>query len=310
MRFTRELTVGLTLLATLAVIVFGIRFFQGLPLFSGSYALYTQLEQASGITPGSAVRLRGVTVGSVEDVTLDSRSGLVRLDFTLHDGVQVYPGAEASISGLSTFGSVTLTISPGDASLPPLAPGSEVPATPAVDLFGTLTSRVPSITARTDTLLFQAALATQAVQALVADPDSDLRLALAGLRQTTNALNALLRAQSATLGATLQNTEALTGDLRDFTATNRDSLTLAVTRANALLRHLDGSLARIDTTAQSFDALLAGVENGEGTLGMLLTDSTLYFRLDTTVSRVDSLLIDFQRHPGRYLKHLSLIDVF
>ncbi len=310
MRYSRELIVGLTLLTTLAVVLLGIRFFQGIPLFSGSYELYTILETADGITPGSSVRLRGVAVGSVGDVRLDPVTGLVRVALKMDSGVQIHPGAMAAISGLSALGSVTLSISPGDLSVPPLEPGSLVPPAPTTDLLGMLTDQAPVLVARTDSVLLTANQAAAEVSALLGDPNSDLRLALAGLRQTTMALNALIRAQSATLDRTLRNSEALTADLSDFTATNSDSLTLAVSQLNNVLRRVNSNLSTIESSTETLDELLARVSDSEGTLGLLLNDSTLYVRLDTTLTRVNGVVDDFQRHPGRYLKHIKLVDIF
>ena len=39
-------------------------------------------------------------------------------------------------------------------------------------------------------------------------------------------------------------------------------------------------------------------------------DSTLYIRLDTTLSKTNGLIDDFRRNPARYLRHLKLVDVF
>ncbi len=222
MRYTPELRVGLTLLVTLAILFLGIRFFQGSPLFSGSYSLFTRLENADGLTPGSAVKMRGVVVGTVGDVALESETGTVRVDFTIHDDVAVPSGTRATISGFSAFGSVTLALVPGAGDGGRLAPGQEVPAAPTTDLLGTVSERVPQLAGRADTVLVTANLAAGEVYALLNNPDSDLRLALAGLRQTTNSLNALIRAQSAALDQTLTNSAALTADLRQFTSTNRD----------------------------------------------------------------------------------------
>lgn len=310
MRYTPELRVGLTLIVTLAVIFMGIQFFQGSPIFSGSYELFTRLENASGITPGSAVRMRGVNVGTVGDVRLEQETGIVRIDFEIHDGIQIPRTTTATISGISTFGSVTLSLLPGAEGGSNFAPGEEVPAAPSVDLFGAVSARVPSITARADTVLLTANLAAGEVYSLLNDPNSDLRLALVGLRQTTNALNALIRAQSASLERTLDNSEALTADLRAFTATNGDSLTLAVSRLNSVLGRLDRNMTTVESSVETFDSLLAGVAAGQGTLGLLLNDSTLYVRLDTTLTRVNGVVDDFQQHPGRYLKHIKLVDIF
>ncbi len=81
-------------------------------------------------------------------------------------------------------------------------------------------------------------------------------------------------------------------------------------RLNRVLAGLDRNMTAVESSVTTLDDLLAGLAAGEGTLGLLLNDSTLYVRLDTTLTRVNGVVDDFQRHPGRYLKHLTLVDIF
>ena len=48
-----------------------------------------------------------------------------------------------------------------------------------------------------------------------------------------------------------------------------------------------------------------GLQNPNGTIGMLLNDQTLYNNLTRTTGNAASLLEDLQAHPKRYV-HFSL----
>ena len=47
------------------------------------------------------------------------------------------------------------------------------------------------------------------------------------------------------------------------------------------------------------------INNGEGSLGMLLNDKALYVNLNSTAASADKLLIDLKQSPKRYV-HFSL----
>ena len=50
------------------------------------------------------------------------------------------------------------------------------------------------------------------------------------------------------------------------------------------------------------DTLLTRIHSGDGTLGMLATDSTLYRETTATMKQFRELLTDFQAHPRKYIK--------
>ena len=53
---------------------------------------------------------------------------------------------------------------------------------------------------------------------------------------------------------------------------------------------------------QSLDSLLVRVQAGDGTLGLLATDSTLYRETTQTMRQFRELMADFQAHPRKYIK--------
>ena len=53
---------------------------------------------------------------------------------------------------------------------------------------------------------------------------------------------------------------------------------------------------------QQADSLMTRIQQGNGTLGLLATDSTLYREATATVVQFRELLTDIQAHPKKYLK--------
>lgn len=334
----QEFKVGLALLATVVALVLGIRFFDDRPLFGGNKTFTASLSRADGLASGNVVQVNGVTVGKVGRVALDPETRRVNVTFTVENSARLTQGTTAGLGGFSALGGVRLDIVPGPLDRPLLTDGSEIPERAGRDVVAELQDKAPLLAARLDTLLLGAGLTVGETYSLVNDPNSDLRLALAQLRQATALVNELVRRQQAPLDATFLSAQrtlrsvevatqglpgtlagfdatsaearALVGDLRGVTYQNRDTVALAIARLNASMAQLQQTMARVDTTSRRADALLARVERGEGNLGMLLNDSTLYVRLDTTLTKTNGLLDDFRRNPARYLRHVKLVDIF
>jgi phospholipid/cholesterol/gamma-HCH transport system substrate-binding protein len=89
----------------------------------------------------------------------------------------------------------------------------------------------------------------------------------------------------------LNNSRSSSTDIRQAAADLRS--VMAAARAN------ETSLVRV---VQAADSLMSRIQAGNGSLGMLATDSTLYRETTRTVIQFRELLADIQAHPKKYLK--------
>ena len=72
MKAANEVRVGAVVLAALALLIFGYIYFRGVGI--GAQMYYVRLLQPASISEGAEVRLQGVKIGVVHDVSLDSKT--------------------------------------------------------------------------------------------------------------------------------------------------------------------------------------------------------------------------------------------
>lgn len=344
-----ELKIGLAVVLAVVALVLGVRFLDGLPVLAGTDTYTITLDNGDGIAAGNAVALNGVQVGTVEDVALDPRTRKVRVRIRINDDLQLPVGTTVSRGGLAMFGGVRLDLQPGTSTAQTLQPGSEIPQGASGDALSALAERGPALASRLDTLALGIGLTVGEAYELLGDQNSDLRTALASLRRTSTGLDQTVRAigpgagltvaeaqraaleyrllatqlradagpavadlrrTAARAETTLDGVDGVVADVRYVTASRRDSLALAIDRANRTLVRLDTTVAEGRSALIRADSLLAIVEAGRGNVGMLLNDSTLYLRLDTAAYKGNALIDDFRRNPGRYLRQLKLFSLF
>jgi hypothetical protein len=117
--------------------------------------------------------------------------------------------------------------------------------------------------------------------------------AFAGVARTFQ--QAVARLDTATADGQLEdilaNGRSSSADLRQAAADMRS--VMAAARAN------EASLVRV---MQQADSLMTRIQQGNGTLGLLATDSTLYREATATVVQFRALLTDIQAQPRKYLK--------
>lgn len=310
MRYSNELKVGLSILIATVIFILGVRYFDDLPLFTGTKALVTSFDNAGGLIPGNLVRVNGVNVGSIDEVAIDPATNRVRIDFHVHRDLNVPEGSRARISGFDALGVVQMDLLLGDPSNPPLPDGAMVPGETGNDLLATLTDRAPVLIDRVDSVLYGLDATLTQTRSLMGNPDGNLQQSLGALRGSLTTLTRFFEAEQGRLSNILQNTERLTGHLDAVVAENGDSLGTTLHRLNDVMARLDANLAAFEETTTRLNAILTKIDEGEGSLGLLVNDPGLYHHLDSTLTAVNVLLAEFKRDPRKYLRELKLVDIF
>lgn len=130
-----EAKVGLLIL-TAAVLLGGFLFILGGVSFKDDYTVFVDFDNPGSVQPGAAVRVGGVKVGSVEEVSylggrLDPQTGrraLVRLRLAIHDDVRetIHEDALFYVTSQGVLGEQFIAVDPGNLELPALADGAIV----------------------------------------------------------------------------------------------------------------------------------------------------------------------------------------
>jgi phospholipid/cholesterol/gamma-HCH transport system substrate-binding protein len=330
-RRSNEFAVGLAVLAALALVIGGALWLSETDVNQKKTSYSARFRTVGGLGVGGPVTLRGVRVGRVEAIRLIENEW-VETDFSIDRSVEL-PQKPAVISAsASLFGEWTANIVPYE-PLPvdpnlrnaliesDRAGGEAWPGATLPDI-GQLTAQasriagdVGDITQRIGQAFDSTALKNlqQSVKDLATISGRLVRFANAqtdrmervgeNVETTSDAFSgvartfkgAVARLDTATsdnqLADILNNSRSSSTDIRQAAADLRS--VMAAARAN------ETSLVHV---VQAADSLMSRIQAGNGSLGMLATDSTLYRETTRTVIQFRELLADIQAHPKKYLK--------
>ena len=350
---TNEIKVALAVLLSAVAIFVGVRFLSGQPLFGAGYEIVALFDDAQGLTPGAIVRLNGVRVGDVSDVSLSDNAQSVVVTMAIESGVEIPRGSTIQTSGLSALGEVNIEITPpqGAGAGRPLAAGDTLVASSTPDIFDLIAGESNSLTARADTALIGAVNTFTTLDEILTNSGGDIQAVLAQLRFLTQATTTLVRQEQGRIDRTLASLEsaaanasavsdrvgrdvtdlsvvvgndivATSGTVRSLAETNADSVTAAVNNLSAALRRADAQLVALEALTQnlsglsaSLNTLTVGLDSSltspNSTLGLLLTDPSLYENANAAAAALQQILQDLQNDPGRYLGELDgVVKVF
>jgi phospholipid/cholesterol/gamma-HCH transport system substrate-binding protein len=260
---------------------------------SNGYPLYTKFLWGQNLKKGQPILLAGQEVGHVSQVVLES--GYLDVTLAIDNDQKIPRGSTASVVPVGIFGDVAVAFKP-PLPLPKTNynEGDTVPPGPPTPDIGTILSRVDSIGITISKL-------TSAMDRdLVASGGfKDLRRVIANTATMSTQLQSVITNQDRNLTATMtdfRHSMAKLSSLVDSAMVDSTMKNVRTSTAN-----MSRLIAAVDSTNNEFRLLVAKANNGRGSVGMLLNDTTLYSNVRNLVARVDSLVSDFTKNPKKYI---------
>jgi phospholipid/cholesterol/gamma-HCH transport system substrate-binding protein len=272
---------GLTILAVV-MFVFGLYYLLGSPLLKGGMDVVVLLESGGGLKRGDRVTLQGVNVGSVRSVALNGPQGVTAV-LRLEEDLPLPADTRASIIG-DVFGAHSVELLPGTAMVKLEAGdtlrGMNMPA--LAQSAAELSTTARNVLIRADSLLSPQAVADihETTSILPGSAEQlraafvELRLAAAALKRTTESLD-----------------QAKTGP----------ALAAAIGRIDESARAMSAVAAQMERSLGPLQSVFNKVDQGQGTLGRLVNDTSLYAELNGAARELRALTADIKANPKRYL---------
>lgn len=305
MTLSRELKVGLLALVATALLLWGLSYLKGSSVFERTFTLVAIYDHVQGLTEGDKVSINGYAVGTVKTMSLDGKSGKVKVTLELQKGVQVPVDSRAVIRSSGLIGSMAVDLQRG-LSTAYLASGDTLADSLEIALMDRLASEIAPVKQKIELLLDELTAVSRSVRVAVGD-SAQLRRMVGNVELSTRHLASITRRVDGTLvhvDTVARNLSAVTGTIRQNDKAISRILTNTATVTDSLaasMGDLRGTLASTRTTLESIDSVMKKVRNGQGNIGKLMHDEQLYTNLTKSAESLDKLLIDLRQKPGKFL---------
>lgn len=297
MKFTKEIKVALVAVVALVVLFFGLNFLKGLSLFNNDTEYRVAFDDVSGLSSSSPIYADGYRVGTVKSVDFNyEKKDKILVTVGLNPSLRVPKGSSAEIVS-DMLGNVQLNLLLANNPRERVEPGEIITGSINSGLMSKASELVPAIEKlmpKLDSILtnLNLILGNPAINRSLANIEQisgDLTITTAALNKLMGQVNNQLPSVLEKANGTMGNAQELSGNLKQQLA-NID---------------LQETMTRVNNTLDNVEKLTAKLNSSEGTLGLMMNDPQFYNHLNTTMSNVDSLLINLREHPKRYV-HFSL----
>ena len=333
LNISNEVKIGILGIVTLTLLIFGFKYLKGNNLLDKSKSYYIYYDYVDMLETSSPVLIRGIKVGSVIKIELDPTStSRVQVTIDIRNGIKLPQNTTAVLKSAGLMGGKVIELvfdhhCMGEDCIPEFSIikgasesilGTMFPKGEMVDYIQTASREVR--------LAFDS----------ITDPgaSSQLSMTIKNLNKTIYNINSiseqiskLLDASSKHIHSTLQSTDVLTSTLAknsnsiNRTVTNLEQISeeikkseptklvnkldLTVDESKKTIAELNKMLSESQKSFTQLNQMITQVNSGQGTLGKLNKDQSLYTNLDKTSKNMELLLQDIRLNPQRYI-HVSV----
>lgn len=309
MNISSETKVGITvLLAALAAFI-GFRFMSDVPILSQSQKIQTTFERADGLGTGSQVFVRGVKVGSVSEIQL-LQSDSVRVTMRI-DMVQPIP--EGSVAYLTSLGliegkSIVLELGTSDNYV---EFGGTVKGVYVESMMESLGSRGQQLgDDLSSTFTELNSFLEQLNNTLDEDARTSLNETLENTSVATRQVKELLDEKKQDIDSAISSGSSMMAQLDTLASDNRPRVDSLMVSLEENIKELEKIRVELEGASAGLNEILQKINSGQGSIGKMVNDPSLYNNLDSLSNEMNELLKGINEDPGRYLRHMKIIELF
>ena len=298
-QLSREIKIGIFFILILFSIFVVLNFLKSQDIFKKSNSYYIVYEDVEGLTATSHVFIKGLKVGSVENIKFNEQSGQFLIKISLKEKYHLPQHSAAEIFSTDIMGNkaIRLILSQDTQYM---QSGDTLAASSASGIVATITNELMPLKNKLDTLVTALNVTVGALNnVLNTETQANLIASIASLRQNLHHLQQLTSTLAKEQGAIqniVQNADNFIAELQ------KSGKNISQTMEH--LAQFTDSLRSADIKASiaHLNAMLQQANNPNGSVGKLLHDGSLYNNINRTISHLDSLIVAIQANPKKYIK--------
>jgi len=310
MKINKETKIGFIFLVAAGLLYWGYNFLKGKDVFIKEKTFYAVYQDVSGLSKTDPIYINGLRAGQVSNLYFEEGyTGRIIAELQISSDFPLPSNTTAEIISTDLMGTKAIGLSLGN-STKTLVDGDTLNSGIETTLqeqmeqtLGPLKNKAEQLLSSVDDIL------TNFQSILNSETASNIQMSMAHLEQSlqnmesvSGNLDSLVSTEKNSIGRILENAESITTNLRN----NNESLTAIIHNFHQISDSLvaadmASTLHHANKALADFSGIMKKINDGEGSMGMLMNNDTLYLELEKSARDLNVLLEDIKANPGRYV---------
>lgn len=315
MKIRKEVKIGAIMIIAIALLFWGANYLKGINLLEKNKRFFAIYERVDGLGSSNPVVINGYKVGQVEEISfLPDNSGRLLVKFSVtEENFRISKDTRAKIISSDLLGSKSIELQLGTSNeelqnLDTLESDVEASLTEAVNQqIAPLKRKAEDLISTVDSAIITvSAIFNKKARSDLDASFTSIKNSLETFERTMNQVDGMVKDERNKISEVLTHLESITRNL----ANNNDKLTASLENIEAISDSLAGANLKQTVNNASIAmtevaSVMQKINQGEGSLGQLINNDTLYNNLERSADDLDKLLLDMRLNPERYV-HFSI----
>ena len=297
----KEFKIGLIALAAGLTLCFGFSYLKGRDFMNKETSYYVVYDNVDGLTKSNPVIINGLTVGKVRNIQLrQDFNNQVVVELAINSEIILGDSTIAELSNADLLGSkaIVLKIGPIDT---PLAANDTLKAlmdrglAEYLDNVQPITDNLNVTIRRINEIL----LGLQGSGEKITSTISELEITLKGINEL---LNENKEGFALVIHSTNEVLTNVNNKIKDLDPIFKKAEDVLDSLSNL---DLSGTLVEVQDLMKALKSTISAINQGQGTMGQLIVNDSLYNNLNQLLFDLDKLTLHFNQYPKDFLKPLG-----
>ena len=299
MKINNEVKTGVLVLIGIGLFIFGFSYLKSNDIFVTDRTFYAVYSDVEGVVNGTPVTVNGLPVGSIQKISFHNGNKLL-VKFRVENDIEFSINSFAQIYETGLIGGKALAIIPSNDKSRKAVTSDTLKSSIAPGLTDLVNKKITNLQVKIESMVMSADSVLFKINRVFDDSTrtnlrnsvSDFNYTIAELKETSSAINNIVKSNKSRVDLTIENVSKISKDLSNITTslTNSD---------------LDITLANFKKSSDDLSLILSNINKGQGTISKLIVNDSLFNNLNDASRSIDLLLEDIRLNPNRYI-HFSL----
>jgi phospholipid/cholesterol/gamma-HCH transport system substrate-binding protein len=301
MKISKEVKVGLFMVASLVLLYLGFNYLKGIDFFSSTnkyYAIYTNVDK---LMPSNQVYINGYAVGRVSKIQFQQQKNKVLVEMEIDSDIVLGDCTVAILNG-DILGTKFIQLNVGNLANPK-QPKDTIRAEIAKGIADFLAENAAPVADNLQTTLRK----LNTVLDNLGSSSAKLDEIFNDFKPTPNLLNKTLSNTNSKIDTLATNLNHVTRNLNGALSQLKPTLNNFKTFSDSLKTvELNATLTKAQQALAKLDATLARLSKGDNTMSKLMTEDTLYVNLNALLTSLDAFAKHLNENPKHFLAPLGM----